>query len=588
MRTARSSGQVRFLVSFFTTALAFAPNAFAQAVTPAPATNSGATSGSNTGAAPGSTAQSVPTHAPTPVNSPRNGGARGAGPTGQPTPTSIPQQTAGADPGVVAGPTTANGEANPPTPLDSELLRVSENGLTADQVGKRAAETSWQAKANEEALHSAAARVDAAWANFLPRLSGKASYTRLSSFTPPNLGTLLAAVDDKGNPLPAGAVGHATGAGAPINATNPNTGTTLINVPLTFPLVLDNWSLVASLTVPLSDYLFRINQNYTAATNSREAARLDVATARAKSAADGKVAFYSWLRARGAVTVAEQALGDQQTHLKDANNQFAVGNASKADVLRAETAVASAELQVVQAKNLADLTEKQIRVAMHAKDTETLAPGESLAGIPDSVQGNPSSLESEALSQRLEVKSVDANAAAAREQAKVARAGYYPVVGAFADATYANPNPRIFPATATWFPTWDLGVQATWSPNDILTAGANGADAESRAQQLEASKGSVRDSIQIEVLQAWQKVQEADVALSSTKRELASATEAYRVSRELFNNGRATSTTLTDSETELTRARLDALNASVDARVARVQLDHALGRDTKYATQQAQ
>lgn len=485
-----------------------------------------------------------------------------------------PAQHPAVDPGVVAAPTAANGDANPPTPLDSELLRVSPNGITADQVGQRAAQTSWQAKANEEALKGAAARVDAAWANFLPRLSGKASYTRLSSFTPPNLGNLPILTDTNGVPLPDGPL--------------PATGVKVLNEPLVFPLVLNNWSLVASLNVPISDYFLRINQNYTAATSSREAARLDVATARAKSAADGKVAFYSWLRARGAVTVAEQALGDQQTHLKDANNQFAVGNASKADVLRAETAVASAELQVVQSKNLADLTEKQVRVAMHAKDTETLAPGESLAGIPDSVQGNPSSLESEALSSRLEIKSVDANADAARKQADVQKAGYYPVVGAFADATYANPNPRIFPASNTWFPTWDMGVQATWSPNDILTAKAGGADAESRAEQLEASKGTVRDGIQIEVLQAWQKVQEADVALQSTKRELASATEAYRVARELFNNGRATSTTLTDSETELTRARLDALNASVDARVARVQLDHSLGRDTKYATQQAQ
>jgi len=479
----------------------------------------------------------------------------------------------GADPGVVAGPTAENGDANPPTPLDSELLRVAPNGLTADQVAKRAAQTSYQAKASEEALRGAAARVDAAWAAFLPRLSGKASYTRLSEYTPPSLGNIVAAYDPVTK--------------QPITQPGPLTPGTfgLINVPLTFPLVFDNYSLAASIVVPVSDYFLRINQNYSAATNSQEAARLDVETARAKSAADGKVAFYSWLRARGAVTVAEQALGDQQTHLKDANNQFAVGNASKADVLRAETAVASAELQVVQSKNLADLTEKQIRVAMHAKDEEALAPGESLAGTMAAVQGNPQSLESEAVSSRLEVKSIDANAAAAREQAKAVHAGYWPVVSAFADATYANPNPRIFPQTATWFPTWDLGAQATWSPNDLLTTKANGADAESRAAQLEAQKGTVRDGIAIEVLQAWQKVNEADAALSSTKRELASATEAYRVARELFNNGRATSTTLTDSETELTRARLDALNASVDARVARVQLDHALGRDTRYALQ---
>lgn len=475
-----------------------------------------------------------------------------------------PAQTPGADPGV------QNQPARVETPLDSELLRTTPNGITAEVVAKRAAETSYSAKASEQGLLVAAARVDAAWASWLPRLSGKASYTRLSSFTPPSLGNLSVLTDTNGQPLPSGPL--------PADAR-------VVNVPLEFPLVLDNWSLSASLVVPISDYFFRINQNYTAATLARDAAKYDVATARAKSAADGKVAFYSWLRARGAVTVAQQALDDQHNHLKDANNQFAVGNASKADVLRAETAVAAAELQVIQAKNLADLTEKQIRVAMHAKDDEVLSPGESLQGDPAPMVGNPTALENEAISQRLEVKSIDANAEAARKQASVQRAGYYPVVGAFGDATYANPNPRIFPATSTWFPTWDVGVQATWSPNDILTARAGGSQYEAQAAQLEAQKGTTRDGIQIEVLQAFQKVQEADAALESTKRQLASATEAYRVARELFNNGRATSTTLTDSETDLTRARLDALNASVDARVARVQLDHAVGRDTRYALQ---
>jgi outer membrane protein TolC len=51
--------------------------------------------------------------------------------------------------------------------------------------------------------------------------------------------------------------------------------------------------------------------------------------------------------------------------------------------------------------------------------------------------------------------------------------------------------------------------------------------------------------------------------------------------RELFNAGRGTSTTLIDAETALAQARFDHLNARVDARIARVRLDHAVGRDAK-------
>jgi outer membrane protein TolC len=38
---------------------------------------------------------------------------------------------------------------------------------------------------------------------------------------------------------------------------------------------------------------------------------------------------------------------------------------------------------------------------------------------------------------------------------------------------------------------------------------------------------------------------------------------------------------VTDSETELTRARLELVNAHVDLHIAQVQLAHALGRDAK-------
>ena len=88
-----------------------------------------------------------------------------------------------------------------------------------------------------------------------------------------------------------------------------------------------------------------------------------------------------------------------------------------------------------------------------------------------------------------------------------------------------------------------------------------------------------REGIEVEVTQAYEQVRQWDVSLDQTRRELASAEEAARVARELFNNGRGTALTVADAETDLTRARLDALNATVSARIARVRLEHAVGRD---------
>jgi outer membrane protein TolC len=448
-----------------------------------------------------------------------------------------------------------------------ELLQAQPGGLSAAQVGTRAAATSYSAKAYEEQLRGAAARVDEAWAGFLPRLSLLAKYTRLSDFTQPNL--FKTPGDLVGAPMTAGP-----------QAVTPTTPLVQFPANFSFPFfVLDNWLLQAGIVVPISDYFLRLDQNYTSTTQSQEAARWDVITARAGSLASGEVAYYSWLRARGGVIVAVQALNDQKTHLRDAQNQFAVGNASKADVLRAETFVSSAELALERAKNLSDLSEKQLRVAIHAGDDETLALGEDLEGPVQPVAGNLKQMTIEALANRPEIKSADANAEAARQQATSLKANRYPNLSAFADGILGNPNPRYIPPGNTFNPTWDLGAQITWSPNDFLVANGSVTDVESRAAAIIANRNNVRDSIEVEVQQMLQAVHEADFSIEAGTREQASAEEAYRVARELFNNGRGTSTTLSDAETDLTRARLDLLNAKVDARTARVRLDHALGRD---------
>jgi outer membrane protein TolC len=190
-------------------------------------------------------------------------------------------------------------------------------------------------------------------------------------------------------------------------------------------------------------------------------------------------------------------------------------------------------------------------------------------------------LVAEAEAQRPEIKSIDRNADAARRLADVQRAGRYPVLSGFGDATYANPNQRRFPQTPDWFATWSLGAQLTWSPNDVLTSGAGGADAEARAAAIDAQRSATRDGVELEVTQAYQAIVEADAAISSTQRQLESSVEGYRVARELFNNGRGTATTLIDAEIVLAQTRFEHLNARVDARIARIRLEHALGRDAR-------
>lgn len=455
-----------------------------------------------------------------------------------------------------------NDQKAPGTAEAQPLMAAVPGGITADQVATRAAATSYQAKAAEESANAAAARAEGTWTNFLPRVGLTARYTRLSEFTPPSLGAGSLVVTQ-----------------APSGTVNPSP--TISGGSFSFPLVFDQWLTQATIAIPISDYFLKINRAYTASTQQEEAARYDIATARAKSFSDGKIAYFTWMRARGAFGVAQQSLAVARAHLKDAENQFSVGNASKADVLRAQTAVAAAELAVERAKSGVVITERQVRIATHAKESEKLEPGESLETTLAPPPQNVRALISEAHSARPEIKSIDKNASAARKLAEASSASNYPSLSGFGDVTYANPNQRRFPQRDQWFPTWALGAQITWSPNDVASAGPAATDAESRAAALDAQKSAVRDGIELEVTQAYQSVLEADTAIITTTRQLESAEEGYRVARELFNAGRGTATTLIDAETALAQTRFEHLNAKVDARLARIRLDHALGRDVK-------
>lgn len=460
--------------------------------------------------------------------------------------TPAPAPRAGATP--TTGVTTAAPSPNAPVTLPDvagsptvvDLAGTSPGGLTAEQVGERARATSYAAKASEQALEGAEARTDQAAMRWAPQLALKASYTRLSNLT--------------------------------------------INIPgFGYNVILDQFVLDAQLVVPISDYFLRIGKAYTAATRSEDAARHDIDAARAKSFSDGKLAYFTWLRARGAVVVAQQTLEVSRAHLKDAQNQFSVGSASKADVLRAETQVAASELALERAKSATIQAEKQVRIAMHAAADENLAPGESLESSLPPPPGNLTQLVSEGLAQRPEIKSIEKNAEAAQKQAGALNAGKYPSLSAFGEVLVANPNQRLFPPQQKWFPTWAAGAQLTWTTSDFLGAGPAAQDAEARANQLEAQKGQTRDGIELEIVQAYQSLLEADTAIETTQRQLASAMEGYRVAGELFNNGRGTGTTVVDAENALAAARFEHLNARVDARLARVRLDHALGRDVKGA-----
>jgi len=450
-------------------------------------------------------------------------------------------------------------QAQPPPAV---LLPVEAGGLTADEVARRAVETSPDLEAKLREVDAAAAQVDAALVGFFPRLKTQATYNHLSYVAP--------AQTAPGVQAPGAPVG-------PIAS-----GTQLVNVGATsFPTIRNSTDITTSLTFPVTDVLLRATRDHAAATRSARAARLNALATQLKIQTDAKLTYYGWLRAKLQAEVAARAVVQARQHLEDVQVAFRADKVAKADVLRVESQLADAELTRTKAKNLVTYSATQLAIIMHVVPAADFGVGEDVLEplSPFAVGPSIEALVDEASDSRPEMHALAASAEAQRQQAASARGAGMPQLNLVASSSHSNPSSRTFPQSDTFTATWAMGVQASISPNDIATGILNGRVYDSKVASTEAQRRALRDSLALEVAQSVQDIANADAAVESTARGLAAAQEGYRVRRLLFLAGRATSVELTDAETELTRAGQATADARVDQRVSRQRFQHAVGRD---------
>ncbi len=434
-------------------------------------------------------------------------------------------------------------------------------GLTSDEAARRAMNTNATVEAKKKALEEAEVGIDAANSAYWPQLKLSASYTRLSHVPPitffsPEIFEILNRDAAQYGLPPFGNAG-----------------------PIKFPE--NAWSFDAGLQVPISDYVFKVSHGVAGASRQRDAAAYDRNATFASVARDARVAYYTWVRQQTQEVIAQQALEQAQGHQRDTQNSFAAGLASKADVLRTQADVAQAMLNLEMARNNTAVAAVQLDVAMGFPPGQTHEIGEDVfVEAPELAQlPNEDAALREALTKRAEVKSLEAASAASREQAKSARIGNYPRLDAQAAATYANPNQRYVFPDGKFHESWQAGVVLSWTPTAIPQNNATASTAEVKAQELMAQRRAAIDGMKVEIEQALRSAETARYSINVATTQLTSAEESQRVRTELFRAGRGTLVELTDAETALTNARANLADAYIMARIALVQLNHALGRD---------
>nr|MBA3890917.1 TolC family protein [Gemmatimonadaceae bacterium] len=307
------------------------------------------------------------------------------------------------------------------------------------------------------------------------------------------------------------------------------------------------------------------------------AAEANEVAARYRIALDVKIAYYNALAARESESAARAELEQAEQQQRAASARVRAGSATMSDSLRSIIAVGNARLAVLTAQNAVRTSSAALTrlvaspVPVTASATDTL---ERISGTPlDPTQVMPLAENSPLVEQ------AEAQYAAAQSVVRGARGNYLPTI----DLNYRRAGSGFDPAYG--FAGGQLAHSNTWSIGVSLPVFNNFAREDqltrARVQEdiAEANRRDARFLSRQNLIQQIGVLRTAETRVQIQQASVAAAEEDVRVQQQRYNLGASTLLDLLTSQSSLNSARSALIQARLDYRTARAQIEAIIGQD---------
>jgi len=278
-------------------------------------------------------------------------------------------------------------------------------------------------------------------------------------------------------------------------------------------------------------------------------------------------AYYRARQAVELVAVAEKSVEHLEAGQKDAVKLFDAGTVIKADVLRAEVALASAREQLIKARNM------QAQAMAYLKTTIGLSQDESIDIMPPGTDDQ--SIDTDLVNDRKrpEVEAAEYSVKSAESQLRAAYGAAQPSLYTMLD--YENqPVGAQFPRLSN---TYGIGVVARLTLFDGGQTRAAVNEAKASLAKARAELKSVNHAIELQRESAKLDLSSAKSRVEALTAQVGSAEESFRVIEIGYREGVNVLTDVLSAESMLTSARTSRLQAMYDLRVAEVIMLRAKG-----------
>ena len=336
----------------------------------------------------------------------------------------------------------------------------------------------------------------------------------------------------------------------------------------TFPYAQDeSYALRAKIGVPLFTS-GRIRHGIAAAQSGASAAGLDAQAYRSDLLIQVAEEYVTVLRAQRDLEVAQSSVRSLEAHARDVQLLYDNDRVPKSDLLSAQVALSNARQLAIRANRELDAG----RAAYNRRLARPLTAPVRIAELPpDGTEQDVDALTARALGRRPEMGRIAAQIRAMRYQASSQRARSNPQVEvrgeyAFDENRYQTPNGIA-----------GVGVVLGWN---LFDGGRNRHEAAAlsdRAAGLAHVRADIESAIRLEVRRAWLEVQETRQRVGATRAAIQEAEENLRVMNQRYSAGRALNTEVLEAETLRSQAYRNHYDATFDAALAALRLEHATG-----------
>jgi len=339
---------------------------------------------------------------------------------------------------------------------------------------------------------------------------------------------------------------------------------------LNYPTLHNNVKTQIVLTQPLFNR-GREFADYKNATFYEQMSKAAESQTRQKVLLDVERAYLGWLLAIDAHKVMVKTVETAEANLKITDSRFKAGTVLKSDVLQSEVHLASLRKEKLGTKNGIAIECSNLNVAMGiAPDQQWQAvfPDFSISrGQQDLTYWNQKALDS-----RPERKYIAMYREVAHMTVKRYKMNFLPAVNF--NSIYEYDAEGMHGASGN-----NVTVMVTADFNIFNGLGDFAELKKARAEELKAQalEKDVEQNIRSEVHKAWLNLSTAREQVAVTQQAVTQAEEGLRIVHQRYKSGLTIITELLNSETALSRARLEHLQAQYDYQLARAQLKWAAG-----------